>query len=871
MIKIENDEQNMNDYDIDTSLQYIKIDSNKKLDILGEEMENQILMDFVNSISVDKEDNIGKELNKFFMQILPENKEGDILKVNYALSKRIIETSGLNKKDIDKQHENFMTQIMNMKIRENFVLTSELNEKLSIILSKIYKKIKKINKHSKFEDLLQYISDISINTLGILEKYKNKEKNKLLASQFLYVENPLYNEDIDNDNLNTTNNRKNIFPNNDSILFPSSRISKVVNSNEFNKSVCLDYKVNNIYVFRELKTKKPLNIPLEVLVLREKFEYIKKLKLILKKNHTNNNNDILLLEPKDIINNIFLLLNLKWIFPHLFEIELDLSNEFMLKDEILASVDKYEIFLKKIKRNNKTTYYQSEYKKRIYDINKKSIFNEQNKPNFIEDFEFVSESNSMMSSVKDNKDEELKKQENFMKKYMSSIEMIIIYWYFISQNNYIKTFNCTLPMNLENKIILMLKEKKIYFFDFNLLSNLSSENLIEVTMDFNSLDNKLFQQVLHFLLKNDKMINCRLSFFPSEEYFDPKFLLNLLLNSDNAKGRYYISEVRPNEEIENFLLRKLSEHFEFNINKFFSFFINRKSIKELYLIFDMPNVLNKIDNYEIILMKLIMNMFIYIDRFNGNANSNSKQGLNCFSIIAENLFFDNRKHPFLNEFFNNLNIFRKPNILIIKFALKLKMIGLTNIYKIIPYHIKYLSIGSFDLDTFQCFVEYITSTEFNIHSDIISLQITLSNSIIIMEQCFDMLLKLLTESPKTLTQISIYTNISTDLEYIEKLLKNTNYNKIEKIFLQFSKKSLEDINMEKKYGIKLENLKDNRDNNFMDLNFVKKSENDTNTILKTMYKIGKKYNNNFMDYNIFLQLEKFKSPKGKKQIIVQYK
>ena len=490
MIKIENDEQNMNDYDIDTSLQYIKIDSNKKLELLGEDMENQILMDFVNSISVDKEDNIGKELNKFFMQILPENKEGDILKVNYALSKRIIETSGLNKKDIDKQHENFMTQIMNMKIRENFVLTSELNEKLSIILSKIYKKIKKINKHSKFEDLLQYISDVSINTLGILEKYKDKEKNKLLASQFLYVENPLHNEDNDNDNLNTTNNRKNFFPNNDSILFPSSRISKVVNSNEFNKSVCLDYKVNNIYVFRELKTKKPLYIPLEVLVLREKFEYIKKLKLILKKNHTNNNNDILLLEPKDIINNIFLLLNLKWIFPHLFEIELDLSNEFMLKDEILASVDKYEIFLKKIKRNNKTTYYQSEYKKRIYDINKKSIFNEQNKPNFIEDFEFLSESNSMMSSVKDNKDEELKKQENFMKKYMSSIEMIIIYWYFISQNNYIKTFNCTLPMNLENKIILMLKEKKIYFFDFNLLSNLSSENLIEVTMDFNSLDNK---------------------------------------------------------------------------------------------------------------------------------------------------------------------------------------------------------------------------------------------------------------------------------------------------------------------------------------------------------------------------------------------
>jgi hypothetical protein len=171
-----------------------------------------------------------------------------------------------------------------------------------------------------------------------------------------------------------------------------------------------------------------------------------------------------------------------------------------------------------------------------------------------------------------------------------------------------------------------------------------------------------------------------------------------------TKGKYYISEVRPNEEIENFLLRKLAELFEFNMNKFFSFFINRKMIKEFYLIFDMPNVLYKIDSYEIIIMKLIMNMLIYIDRFNGNQN----QGLDCFSIIAENLFFDNRKHPFLDDFFKNMNIYRKRNIPIKKFTFKLKMIDLTNIYKIIPYHIIYLSIGTFDLNTFQCFVEYIT-------------------------------------------------------------------------------------------------------------------------------------------------------------------
>ena len=863
MIKIEKDDYNMEDYDINTCLEYIKINDKKNLEILGEEMENQILMDLVNSISVDKEDNIGQELNKFFIQILPENKESDLLKVNYALSKRIRENSGLNSKQFEKQHEEYMTQIMNSKINQCFVLTSEINEKLTIILSMIYKKISKIKKFNKFEDLLQYITDISLNTSGILEKYKDKERNKLLASSYIYTENPssIYFDDNDN------SNNKNLISMANNLSNSSSRISRVVNYNEFNKSINLDYNINNLYVFKELKTKKPLFIPLEVLILREKYEKIKKLKLILKKNHTNNSNEVLLLDQKDILNNIFILLNLKWIFPHLFEIEVDLTNEIILKDEIISINDKYEVFLKKIKRNNKSTYYQSEYKKRVYDLNKKSIFNEQIKNNLVDEFELLSESFSMVSSVKDYKDEELKKQENFMKKYLSSLEMIIIYWYFISKLNLIKTCNFTIPINLEDKILLMLKERKIYLFDFNLLTNLSSENLIEVTMDFNSLDNKLFQQILHFLLKNDKMRNCRLSFFPPEEYFEPQFLLNLLLNSDNAKGKYYISEVRTNEEIENFLLRKLAEHFEFNMNKFFSFFINRKMIKEFYLIFDMPNVLYKIDSYEIIIMKLIMNMLIYIDRFNGNQN----QGLDCFSIIAENLFFDNRKHPFLDDFFKNMNIYRKRNIPIKKFSLKLKMIELTNIYKIIPYHIIYLSIGSFDLNTFQCFVEYITSTEFNMHSELISLQITLGNSILTMEQCFDSLLKLLTEHPKSLEQISIYTNVCTDLHSIEKLLESTNYNKLEKIFLQFNKKSIDDINMKKKYGEKFEKLKDNRDNNFMDLFFIKKDEKIISKILNSMYKIGKKYNNSFMDSNIFLQLEKFASPKEKKQIIVQYK
>ena len=577
----------------------------------------------------------------------------------------------------------------------------------------------------------------------------------------------------------------------------------------------------------------------------------------------------MLFESKDIYNNIYILLNLKWLFPFLFEVELDLTNESILKDLVSTNNDKYKTLLKKTKRIKKTTYYQTEYKKRIFDVNKKTAFNEQknNLNNMNDENELLTGSFSMLSSAKDNKDEEKKKQDNFLNLYTSSLEMIIIYWYFISRIENVRNFYFTTPINYEKNILSMLKEKKITLFDFNILSNLSSDNIIEATLDFNSLDNKLFNQILVFLFKNLKMKNCRLSFFPSEEYFEPQFLYNLLLNSDNAKGLHYINTMRKNEETDLFLLRKLSEYFEFNINKFFSFFINNTSIKEFSLIFDIPNILNKINCYEIILIKLIINMLIYLD----NPEKNNYSSLNSFTIIAENLFFDNRKHPFLNSFLNKINIFQNKNFLLEKFTLKLKMFGLTNIYKIIPYHVNYLSLGAFDLETFQYFVEYITSTEFNIHSEIKALQIDLGMNILSIEQCYDSLEKLLVEHPRNLEEISIYTYINTNYFSIKQLLEKTNYNKIEKIFIQFGKKSLEDPDLIKKYGRKLQNLKGNKDNNFIDLYFVKKNEKNKDKILRMMYKVGQKYNKLFMDCEIFLGIEKFISEKDKKQIIIQYK
>ena len=853
MIKNQKNENNNNCVDGDDNenffLNYIKIDNTNKIAELEDEMQSQILMDLVNSaITNDKDDNVGQELNKFFIKILPENKESDILKANYALYKIIRKYSGLNSAQKKSQHEEYMTQIMNTKISQSFILTREISEKLSFVLSAIFKKIKHSKKFFNFENLIQSITEISLNSQGNLDKYKDKEKSEVSVSQFLYAESP---NSFYKDDTNIQNNNNNL------MSLANSRVSRVINSNnEFKKAAYLDYNTSQMY-----------NIPIEILILREKFEHVKKLKLILKRSI--NNNEIELLEQKDIFNIIFILFNLKWLFPLMFEIELDLTNENILKDIILANTDRYDKFTKRIKRNQKTTNYQSDYKKRVFDINKKSIFNTPNKNNPLEEnTEGLTASFSVVSSVKDNNKEEEIKMEDFLNRYEPSLEMIIIYWYFISRIDSIKTCNYTMPINLEDKILLMLKDKKIFLFDFNILSNISSpENIIEVTLDFNSLDNKLFLQVLNFLLKNNKMRNCRLSFFPSEEYFEPRFLLDLLLNSDNSKGAHYVSSIRKNEDIDLFLLRKLSEFFQVNISKFFSFLINNMGLRELSLLFDIPSVLNKIDYYELIIIKLILNIFIYLDQ----PIYASKILLNSLTIIADNLFLDNKKHPFLNHFFENINIYKRNKFKLENLTLKAKISGVTNIYKIIPYHVQYLSLGTFDLESFEYFVEFITSIEFNIHSELKSLQIILGSNIVSMEQCFYLLVRLLTEYPRNLEKISIYTEITAKYDHIQQLLEKTNYNKIEKIFFQFSKKSLDDKMLRNKYGRKLEKLKDNRDENYMDLYFVMKNEKIKEKILRSMYKIGKRYNNNFMDCYIFLNIEKFISQKDKKQVIIQYK
>ena len=830
------------------NMHYLTIDSKNKLSEENDDILNQRITDLANSTIVE---NVGNEINKFFIKILPENKEADLLKFNYSLSSKIIKAFGLNNIMLKQKCEEYISDIINMKIEPNspFSLTSEINEKLSLILSVIYRTIKKEGKLFSIDDINNWVIKEYEENKGILDILQKSSNNDLNAT-YSYMCSPNIYTDL-NDGSDLGKSSLSPFMANKINLEPL-RITQVVQS----RKTTAFLNLNESKKMNSIQNKNANKIPLELFILREKFENIKTVKLPLKK-HNAIYNELIPLEQNDIIFSIFVLSNLKLLFQRFFGIELDLSNEIILKDELADINNYYERILKENKRSRKMTYYKSENKKRIYDVYKNKAFSQNNKS--AEEIE-SSDNFSMFSIREINIDETKKNQERFINKHIYSLHMIIIYWYFITKLSELKYFNLTIPINYEDKILLMLKESKISFFEFNIFNNMS-DKLAEVTIDFNSLEDKLFQQIVSFLFVNPQLTKCNLCLFPPEEYFEPRHLFNLL--NQYSKSKFNKSEINPGEEIDVFILRKMSEYFEANINKLFCYFHQMQKLNEISLIFEIPSIMNKVSNYEIIILKLILNIFTLI---------NSRDSFKKITVLSDNLNFDNRKHPFLSEFLDDLDLHNNKNSKIESLTLKLRIYEIYNLYRIIPYNVNHLYLGAFDLVSFQYFVEYITSSEFSVHSKIQFLQITLSNTIITLdEQCYNALKKLLIYYPKNLEEICINTSIYANREQIENLIKNTNYNKIAKITFSLNLNNNDENKMfstPKKNELNSEKSKENEIN----LYYIKKDEiyeEFKNSILNMMYKVGNKYNKDFMDFNIFSGLEKFLCNNGKKKIIIQ--
>ena len=895
--KIEIDENNP---DLGNYLNYLKINGQNKLEEIDNDAYIQQCIIFSSTLAQENENIIGVEINKFFNLILAENKEGEPLKVNIAISNR-----NAKEKNINKQ----INEILNKKFTEELVLNDELSENLAIILTTIYQKIHNKYKFSSFNELVEQINNYNLFERDILKEYlitdeENRKKERLNNSPVKpdYVINRFI--------TNSPNKIRKTQPN----LTTSKLQIKSPNRKKEKERI--------MYEFKPTKSDNDLPFPIEMLILKRKFHTIKKLKLIVSNSRSKKEKNIFdsdsfsdkdnsffnlsfssnlsekNLKPKDVQNNIYVLLNLNWLFPHLIEIEIDLSNDNIVKDQISVYNSGLKYFSKLLRRNLKNTdYSQNKIKKINYDPLHGSIFD--NYFQLEEEEEEISNNSSESLSLKVNtvneeenmfgsnlennysnkkiynylEENQLNNFDSLINKYQYTFQMIIFYAFFISKIPQLLFCNFTIPFNFENEILRMLQLHQIYLSDFNLLSFLSEAKMIRITIDFNCLDNKAFQEVLSLLFKNNDLRVCQLNFFPSENYFIPELLLKLLqdcnsnykISSINKYDKIKFGTIEPHEDVDIFLFKKLSEYFEININKLFQAISIKSTVNELSLIFNIPSLLKKIDFYLMVILKFILNIIIAID--------NMKLNLCTFNLQTSNFFFDNNKYPFLEDFLDNIYIFLNNEIKISKLTCQMRFINIKNLYRIIPYHVTQLSLGELDLKTFIFLTKYLTSSNFSVHSKLGKLKINLSNTLLNIDECYEYLIKLLDEYPKGLKEIGVNTHLKIKKEQIDFLLKKIDYNTIENIFLNFDKMSLEDEGFKtiKKdiYFINNDNIIKN--DNYMKLFFVKRTHKSTTYIMSNiMYNLSLKYNKNFMDYNIFRTIEKFRCTKEEKEYIIRF-
>ena len=892
--KTENEIKGLGDY-----LNIIKINGKNIIEEVNNEDYIQHLINFSKALEIESENNIGKEINKFFNIVLNENKEGENLKVNIALSSRLYKEQNINE---------ILDKILNKKETTELVLTKELSENISLILTNSYHKIKNKNIINSFDDLLTKINNFDFYKEDILRKYLIDGIDEHLKNHKLFgISRKTVNENIIHTKFQKVTNNIINEPNRNTELNFADK--KQENNNNI-----------NLYKFKEFNEDKKLEIPIEMIILKRKFQNVKKLKLTLNSNshikgiktnmnissdshfsnespnyHEMSNDNIIsneiedgILKQRDIDNNIFVLLNLSWLFPQLFEIEVDLSNENMINDYISLYKSKLLIFSNNVKRNIKETNYQKKDVKKIdYDPLRGSIFPDFSKKKEEPSSDEQSDSYSLqvnelseeeyknidlnlnemneINEVNNVKENDITSFSDFIKKYKYNLEMIVIYGYFISKIPKLYFFDFRLPLNLEKEIISMLQRHQIYYQHFQFISFLSDLNLIRITLDFNSLDNKAFQEVLSLLIKSNNLHILQINFFPSENYFKSELLLKLIQDNNvnfksvslNKFNRKIIEEINSEEELDIYLLKKLSEYFETNINKLFHILFIKSTVSELSFIFNISSIMTKTEYYLTIILKVFINLFIAID--------NSKLSLISFNFQAPNFPFDSRKYPFLIDFLNNLYIFKNKKLRLSKLTFHMRIIDIHNLYRIIPYNITELSIGEFDYESFVYFIEYLISSEFSVHSKLNKLKIYLSNTIVSIDETYIYLLNLIQEYPKCLKELSINTSLSISFKKLMLLLNSSNYNTLENIFLKFSKKSLKD----KEYQNKENPI---NSNNFINLFFVKRTIKSTNLIKSNiMMNLSLKYNKNFMDYNIFRNIEKFLCNNSKKSYYVQFK
>jgi hypothetical protein len=182
------------------------------------------------------------------------------------------------------------------------------------------------------------------------------------------------------------------------------------------------------------------------------------------------------------------------------------------------------------------------------------------------------------------------------------------------------------------------------------------DTLTEANFSFNSLDNKSFEYIIALINKNTKLSSLKVSFFtPDINYFE-NTLFNFLASRKKSltflfqeQKEFEIKYHHTKEKMYEYILNeKLLELFGVNLCNFiYTLKVNTiNNLEELILRFDIPLPLLDNNNYNILIIKFIINIIIMLT-FQDNK-------VHTLKILAPYLDFNVARFPYIGQFFREI-------------------------------------------------------------------------------------------------------------------------------------------------------------------------------------------------------------------------
>ena len=536
------------------------------------------------------------------------------------------------------------------------------------------------------------------------------------------------------------------------------------------------------------------DVPNEILLLKYIFQGIKHITLNLNKMAKNN-----------ILPFLIIILNSDWLFPFVFEVDMDLTYEIFHNDinNLYYTNEKlfYINYLKNKPSNYDELYFSDDESEKdgdeinydeimkgnqIFDIIKKD-FDENNNSSIKEQFKNDNDINNIIDddpklirhdSIKDNYTNILIKNEN-------TFDVILCFFYLIKKIKYLKALNINMPNGFIKENIDLIKIRNILEIEpddisninlFEYISIISSINSFNIT--FNCLEKKTFESILFMIQNNINLHELKLNFFPDNEINSP----NLIKISDECGILKDLNidkkqeNIIMNKNIEKKLKLKLLEYFEINLEKLFLLFQTKKNLEKLEIIIKLPSIFlsneKENDNYNIVIIKFILNLIILLHK--------EKLNLKEFRISLPYFNFNNRSYPIIGEAFEKINLLRKNTQLKI-FQLEIPIFKIYNIQNLLSINLQELQIGELDLETFYFFIQFYQSKEYIENSQLKKLHISLNKNVIKYNLCKNSVSNFFSgKNPIYLTEITFQCNFRIKRKNLYDLLKSTNGNNINK-------------------------------------------------------------------------------------------